>query len=233
MRARKKLNKRKLKTLWKLGVVLALLLGICLLIDAQIRPTVKTMGAYHVKLMATQYMNDAILAQLEKSEIPYDGLVKVTFDDSKNVTAVETNTFVVNTVKSQILDCVLRSLRDMEQADLKIPLGTLMGWQIFSARGPMVHFKMLPAGTVNTQIISQFEEAGINQTNHRIYLKIVCTVTGLIPGYPVNVEVENEFCLAETVVVGRVPESYTHVISDDSELISRLNDYGAQEQAVK
>ncbi|MFQ8600158.1 MAG: sporulation protein YunB [Oscillospiraceae bacterium] len=92
---------------------------------------------------------------------------------------------------------------------------------------------MLPAGTVNTQIISQFEEAGINQTNHRIYLKIVCTVTGLIPGYPVNVEVENEFCLAETVVVGRVPESYTHVISDDSELISRLNDYGAQEQAVK
>ena len=67
MRARKKLNKKKLKTLGKLGIVLALLLGICLLIDAQIRPTVKTMGAYHVKLMATQYMNDAILAQLETS----------------------------------------------------------------------------------------------------------------------------------------------------------------------
>ncbi|MFQ8600159.1 MAG: hypothetical protein ACLSAP_05960 [Oscillospiraceae bacterium] len=114
-------------------VVLALLLGICLLIDAQIRPTVKTMG------LSCETDGDTVYERRDsgpagKSEIPYDGLVKVTFDDSKNVTAVKPTPCGQHGEIPDSRLCVLRSLRDMEQADLKIPLGTLMGWQIFSAK---------------------------------------------------------------------------------------------------
>ena len=81
---------------------------------------------------------------------------------------------------------------------------------------------------MNTQLISEFSEAGINQTLHRILLEVSVDVSAIIPGYTTSVDVTTNFVVAETVIVGSIPDSYTHVITGDSDLIGKINDYAAR-----
>ena len=63
-------------------------------------------------------------------------------------------------------------------------------------------------GTVETDLRSEFKEAGINQTLHRIYLEVKCKVTILTPFETIDEEIYNQVLLAEGLIVGDVPNSY-------------------------
>ena len=52
------------------------------------------------------------------------------------------------------------------------------------------------------------EEAGINQTRHTIFLKAATTLQIVAPTGNRSVEVEHQIAIAESIIVGEVPESY-------------------------
>ena len=82
---------------------------------------------------------------------------------------------------------------------------------------------------MSTRILSRFESCGINQTRHQILLSVEVQAGAILSQYRVDVEVPTEYVLAETVLVGSVPDSYTHVLTDDQELLGEINDYKAGE----
>ena len=82
------------------------------------------------------------------------------------------------------------------------------GTKILSGRGPDIPIKMSTVGNVETNLISQFSHAGINQTIHRIYLDVKCNVTILTPFDTVEQQITNQVLIAEAVIVGEVPETY-------------------------
>lgn len=49
---------------------------------------------------------------------------------------------------------------------------------------------------------------GINQTIHRIYLYTVCKVNIVTPLKTISNEITSEVMVAESVIVGPVPDSY-------------------------
>lgn len=94
----------------------------------------------------------------------------------------------------------------------------LPGTKILSGRGPDIPIKMATVGNVETELISQFSQAGINQTLHRIYLNVSCNVTILTPFDSIEDNITNQVLLAEAVIVGEVPSTYYNlngVKSDD------------------
>ena len=102
-----------------------------------------------------------------------------------------------------------------------------MGLQLLHGKGFNVGMSVTPLGYATTTIISEFTEAGINQTLHRIIIEINADVDAIIPGFETRVPVKTSIVAAETVIVGRVPDAYTHVITQSGELAGTLNDYGA------
>lgn len=84
----------------------------------------------------------------------------------------------------------------------------LHGTKILSGRGPDVPIKMATVGNVETDLVSQFSQAGINQTRHRIYLNVKCTVTILTPFDSIEQKITNQVLIAEAVIVGEVPSTY-------------------------
>ena len=58
--------------------------------------------------------------------------------------------------------------------------------------------------------MSSFEEAGVNQTCHRLTLTLQTEVAVLIPGEKLEISVEASVPLAETVLVGSVPAVYVN-----------------------
>ena len=108
---------------------------------------------------------------------------------------------------------------------------SLSGVQLFSGRGPDLNLKVVPAGYMTSEIENRFDTAGINQTRHQIMLKMDMRVMAIIPGYSVSTDIHTEYCLAETVIVGTVPEAFTQVADGNDELTRQIFDFGAAKNA--
>lgn len=55
---------------------------------------------------------------------------------------------------------------------------------------------------------SEFTAQGINQTLHRVYLQVDCEVSVLTPFKDITKKIANQVLLAESVIVGDIPDTY-------------------------
>ena len=107
-----------------------------------------------------------------------------------------------------ILDAARGLLAD---EGIVLPLGSALGSGIFSGKGPRVRFEILPVGTVKTTFVTEFESAGINQTRHKISLEATASVRIVLPSGARTVSVQASALMAESILIGEVPQSYIQV----------------------
>ena len=77
--------------------------------------------------------------------------------------------------------------------------------------------RVLSVGTPSAAFENTLTDAGINQTKHQIVLHVEVVVSILMPGYTTSTTVESSLAVAETVIVGSVPETYTYFHSSSME----------------
>ena len=80
-------------------------------------------------------------------------------------------------------------------------------------------------GSSSAEFRNQFETGGINQTRHQIILEVNVSVSILLPGFTTATTVSNAVTVAETVIVGSVPESYTYFHTTDSDYVEDAKDH--------
>lgn len=222
-----KIHNKKHK-LGRIFIAVALILGgIIFLIDLQVRPIIEKTAMYQSKIVATRIINNVVYKVLNNEFYDYNSLVDITYNDEEGVSSLRSNMVNINRLNSEITDGINESLNDMSDYNLSISLGTVTGLHMFYGQGPEIPIKVQPAGYVETTLISEFSDAGINQTLHRIIIKISIDISAIIPGYTTSAELKSDYIVAETVIVGEIPSSYTRVISGDSDLIGDINDYGS------
>lgn len=226
------MGSRNLRTfLRKLGLKLIaaalIVLGLLFLADLSFRPMVETINAYECHETVSRIINAAVLAEIERAGADYPTLVNLTTNNDGEVISVESNVININRLKTNIAERVEREIERLSAIDIQIPIGTLSGVQLLHGKGFNVGMSVVPLGCATTSIISEFTAAGINQTLHRIVIEISADVDAVIPGMSTRVPVSTAIVAAETVIVGRVPEAYTHVITQSEDLAGTLNDFGA------
>lgn len=220
---RKFVNKLGLKL-----IALALILvGVFLIAEASFRPMIEEINAYECHETVSRIINDAVLSELEQSGADYSTLVTLDRNGDGEVTSVQSNVVNINRLKTNVNERVEREIERLAAVDIQIPIGTLLGLQLLHGKGFTIGMSVEPLGYATTTIISEFTEAGINQTLHRIVIEISADVNALIPGYETRVPVKTSIVAAETVIVGRVPNAYTHVITGEGDLVGTLDDYKA------
>ena len=216
----------------KLGIKLIavgmVLTGLLVLMDLSFRPIIETVNAYECHEMVSRVINDAVLAELENENADYTKLVSLTTNSDGEVISLESNVMNINKLKTRIVQRLEREIERLPEVDIQIPIGTLLGIQLLHGKGFCVGMTVQPMGFATASIISEFSEAGLNQTLHRIVIEINADVDAIIPGFSTRVPVKTTIVAAETVIVGRVPNAYTHVVASES-LDGYLNDYGATE----
>ena len=209
----------------RLLVFVLTIFGLLAAVDAQIRPMIKSMAAYQAKVYATRVINEAISTQLTGNAVSYDSLVKVTTDYNGRVTSVQTDMVRLNLLKATMTNEASQQLALLQSQTIRIPLGTLLGWQVLSGRGPRIEFKIVPAGFVQSQLNHRFDSAGINQTRHQIVLQLDANIIAILPGYTAASEISSSLILAETVIVGVSPESFTQVLTKNDDTAGLIADY--------
>ena len=77
--------------------------------------------------------------------------------------------------------------------------------------GPNLNIKIETIGNLDTNLRSEFESQGINQTLHKMYLQIECNVIILTPYKTIEEKIINQVLLEEAVIIVITPETYLNV----------------------
>ena len=138
----------------------------------------------------------------------YNDLFKIEKDENGNIQMINANIFIIDKITSNVATYIQNSLNNTNNVVIKIPLGSFSGIKMFSGVGPKIKIKISSSGNVSTDLKSEFESRGINQTIHRIYLQIDCKVNILTPIKSLDENISNQILLAENVIIGQIPATY-------------------------
>lgn len=195
------------------GIVL-LWLGI--VVYRYFTPIVIQMATVEANNLVSAVINNTIAAKLADGEMKYNDIITLEKDESGAVAAIITDVAKINLLKAEITTDVISALSDDIRADINIPLGNLTGIKLLSGKGPDIPVEIVTAAQTDTQFLNRFSSAGINQTCHQIVVRVKAGVRVIIPGKSVYTETSAEVPVAETVIIGDVPDTYTYFEGDEN-----------------
>ena len=198
-----------------LGVALVLFACFWWAVNACLRPAVETLAVSDAVNRVSLAISQSVARCVSEQGVTYSDLVSIETDAAGNVTSLTRDLASASRLNALLVEYITENLGQLQQEEFGIPLGTLTGWVIFSGKGPVIEVELLSAGDVTTRFRHNFEQAGINQTLHQVMLDVSVTVYLLIPGETLSTQVDNEICVAETVIVGQVPETYLYLGSEE------------------
>ncbi len=202
----KKVNQKYKNFLVLMIVAIIIAYATAINIINSINPMLERQSRVLARSTAAKLSNEASKEAMK--DLTYQDLCIVDKDENGNVTMMKLNVTNVNKVTTQIALDIQNALNERTNNSFYIRIGSLTSSKLLAGRGPNIELRMLTAGDIQTNIRSDFTEAGINQTLHKIYMDIDCKISVLTPYKDTDEEVKTEVLLAEAVIVGKIPETY-------------------------
>ena len=219
-----RLSLRNRILIW-LAAAALIIAAVCIVALAHMKPILTNLAVARVNNTVNRIVVAAVNEAVNSGLINYDALVTLEKDDAGRVTALRSNMSEVNRLQSIIADDILQRLGEINTSVLSIPVGTLTGSALLAGRGPSIHIRMQAAGSTSANFRNEFSAAGINQTKHLIVLRIDVYMGILLPGFSASTRVSNDISVAETVIVGSVPQNYTSFSTLPADLEQYAKDY--------
>ena len=200
--------RRRLKRFFlKILFVFAVLFVLFLVLRKEYRETICNLAEIQVRNSTSDLINDAIDRQIEDGTIQYDRIVYFEKDLNGRITALKTNMSEVNRLKTSILNIINHEIIDMDTTNIGIPLGSLIVPELLSGRGPDIPIQILSISNSDAAFDSYFTEAGINQTLQQLTMEVNVDVAVLVLGRTEKFTVTSHVVVAETIIVGQVPDT--------------------------
>jgi len=184
-------------------ILLAALAGFYSLLDRRVAPQVQALAATAARQQAAEAISAAVERVLTEEKVTYERLVG--YADENGIRSIQTDAAEINLLRGKINSAVEQAVA-RRRGRLKLPLGALMGSSLFAGTGPNISVPLSMAGSALSDIKSDLSSSGVNQTMHRILMDLRVTLSVILPGGAVDHEINLTVCLAETVIVGNVPQ---------------------------
>ena len=192
----------------RLLLILLVLLVVLALLRSRLYPVIRSLAETQVKNTASDLINDAIAEQIAAGNIRYDRIVYFEKDLNGRITALKTNIGEINRLKTDVLNIINDEILTTDESSLGVALGSLFLPEFLSGKGPKLPVKILVIRNSEADFYSDFSEAGINQTLHKLNMEVFLDVTVLVLGSTTEFTISSHMVVAETVIVGDVPETY-------------------------
>lgn len=194
----------KSKFFFTLAFFTILLIYSYYVVERNIKPTILAMSEINARLIATQAINEAVNNKISQNS--FNNLIDYKTDNNGRISMIQANTVVMNKLAAETSLEIQKVIKGIGVTYLRIPISSILGSQIFANTGPRINVDIQPAGTVNVDFYTDFEEAGINQTRLKIYLIVKTDVQIVIPLATNKVDVTTHIPVSETIIVSGVSE---------------------------
>ena len=189
------------------AVIGLLVIAFLLYFHFNVTDILKSMAEATMRSITTVAVNDAIYYTLSDN-MRYEDLVSVERSDTGDVLSITSNSLQINRIARDAAYMSQQNLDKMSEAGIEVPLGAFTGVEAWAGFGPKMNIKIIPISNVECRFISEFEDAGINQTKHSIYLEIVADISIILPSGTSNFASLTQVLICESVLVGTVPDTY-------------------------
>ena len=190
----------------KLTIVLFLIFFLIYYFFA-ISPVVKSYTYAQTRAITEEAVNRAVSNVINQS-LKYDSLIDISYTASGEITSFTANQFEINSISREIVEQAQIEMQTLGKNGLDIKLGTFSGIPFLIGRGPSINLKLTLIGAVSSNFESLFESVGINMTKHTLYLYVNVHVNIVLPIKSYDIYTSNQVLLAESIIVGKVPEVY-------------------------
>ena len=192
----------------RIGIIALVLLILLLSLRGKYRYVISDLAKTSVMNTTSDLTNDAIARQIATGNIAYDRIVFFEKDLEGRITALKTNMSEVNRLKTDILNIINDEILALDNSDIGIPIGSLFLPEFFSGKGIAIPVHILSIRNSDANFVSHFSQAGINQTLHQLIMEVSVDVAVLVLGETSSFTIASEVVVAETVIVGEVPQTY-------------------------
>lgn len=198
-------------------LLLAALLGLGLAVvlifrfDAAVRPQLVALATAKLQTRLVTLSETALEEVMEELSVPSEGLIRPYSDPDGELTAFTVDIPRLNSLRSSLVKTVAQAVGELDSHDLGVPLGTLMGLDLFSAIGPKLPVRVVSVAAARGEYRNEFLQAGINQTLYRVVLDVEVTARLLLPGGVVTTDLSTPVVVTEVLIVGQVPQTYVGV----------------------
>ena len=198
---------------WKMSVAAVLVLLVLAVLGfvgfrSRFSPVIQRLANTQMKNTTSDIINDAIARQIAQGDVRYDRIVYIEKDVDGKITALKTNISEVNRLKTDILNLINDEIMALDTSNLGVPLGSIFLPEFFSGKGPQIPVQILSIRNSDAAFFSEFTQAGINQTLQRLLMEVSVDVTILVAGQTQSYTVSTQVVVAETIIVGQVPDTY-------------------------
>lgn len=171
----------------------------------RIVPTIRTIIEETVRIQVSKAIDD--MTDSELRNITYEDIIITRFDGEGHVTLMQVNSVNVDVFARKVTARIREEMEAFREEGISINLGTMSGIPFLSGMGPSINFNALNLGIVDADFISEFTSGGINQTLHRLYMRIVVNMTVTLPGRTYEFDNGSSVMICEAVIAGNIPNA--------------------------
>ena len=190
-------------------------IALLLMINDNMRPALTAIAEARITALAVSAMNDAIMERMDDNS--YTSLITA-YDNGEKVYMIQADTRQMNMLASDCCAAAQTRIAAMGEQGVSVPLGTVSGITYLSGRGPGIRVMFTPVGSVESDFDSELVSSGINQSLYRVNIRLTSTIRLIMPGVSHSIEVSAKAAIAESIIVGEVPQVYTNVADEEDML---------------
>lgn len=201
------------------GLLLAALMltALVLYLERNLTQVTLSLAQANARTLAVTVLNDAV-EQVVRSGVSYDELIHVTQGADGQVSLLQADTTAMNRLAADAIALAQAQLESTDNQFVQVPLGSALGLTLLAGSGPKIYVQILPVGAISSRFDTEFQSAGINQTRHRIFLTLTAAVRLVIPTGAKTIEASTQVAVAESIIVGQVPDSFVDVADNEDML---------------
>lgn len=201
-----KAEHKPLRGLWAF-LFLALSLGFLGLAGRYLSDLSSQIAVSDAADLVSAEVNRVIARVMTQEEFASSGFVRFERAEDGTISAVSSDMGRINALSAEILEQVVGTAEN-RMLTVSIPAGNLTGVSLLMGRGPAVPVEILMLTSSRVSFDNSIVTAGINQTKHQIVLTVTVDIDVLVPWGTESTQVKSQVLIADTIVVGRVPETF-------------------------
>lgn len=211
MRVKKKKSKLRRKIRKIFLIFLSLFIGIIVFFEYQAVPFQEKYVRTQARIISNNAITEAVNDVINRYNFSYKDISVINYNSEGKVTSIETNSKNINILKAELNKAVQKKIETVTDADVSVHIGAFTELSLLSNFGPKVTFDFTFVGSFNSEIVSTFESAGLNQTVHHIKFIVNATLITLSPDYSDGIEYTTDFEIAQSVIAGDIPGTYANI----------------------
>lgn len=234
MRGRVKLKSNKRKKIKNKALFISILvffnsIFILILFNRNTKTLLLDYAKNKIELETKTLIVQTIKNEFSVLKLDYKDFIDTVSNNKKEIVYIDYDTLKIESLLNNITLNLINNLKTIEDSTFSnnntvyyIPFGAITNLSSSSLIGPQIPIKVMTSGNVESKLITDIKEYGINNVFLETYIDISVNTNILLPYTSENIKVSYKVPIVKKIIEGKIPSVYGGMYSTSSNVVTDL-----------